>query len=114
MSVCAQVLSLGDDWSIHLKRGRVGGRLIRTQFFPFSLLLAYRQQISLTNGKQGLVPEEMSQTLMTNEKQGKTSRPQTLSSQPSFVFTGRNMDIPTENQRSPKTIETSRDPYLGL
>ncbi len=68
MSVCAQFLSLVDDWSIHLKRGKVVGFLIVPKF---SLLLAYRLQNSLTNGKQGLVPEEMFQTLLTNKKQGK-------------------------------------------
>jgi hypothetical protein len=45
MSVCAQFLSLGDDWSIHLKRSKVVGVLIVPKF---SLLLAYRLQNFLT------------------------------------------------------------------
>jgi hypothetical protein len=98
MSVCSEASSLGNDWSVHLQKGEVGDVILEHKF---SLLLAYRQQNSLTNGKQGLVPKEMDQTLLNNKKQGKTYRPLTLSRQPSFVFTGRKMVIPTENRRSP-------------
>jgi hypothetical protein len=37
----------------------------------FSMPLVYRLQILPANGKQGLVPEEMSQPLITNKKQEK-------------------------------------------
>jgi hypothetical protein len=37
----------------------------------FSQALAYRQPNLATNGKQGLVPEEIFQTLLTNKNQGK-------------------------------------------
>ncbi len=38
----------------------------------FSLVLDYRLQNLPANGKQGPVPEEMSQTLLTNKKQVKS------------------------------------------
>jgi hypothetical protein len=41
------------------------------RLIKFSLLLAYCLQNPLANGKQGLMPEEMSQTLLTNKKQEK-------------------------------------------
>jgi hypothetical protein len=61
----------------------------------FSLPLAYRLIKHTANEKQGPVPEEISQTLLTNKKQGKTTKytQLTLLSQPSFAFTGRNMFI---------------------
>jgi hypothetical protein len=42
------------------------------QLLVSSLPLAYRLQNPLANGKRGLVPEEMSQPLLTNKKQGKS------------------------------------------
>jgi hypothetical protein len=66
----------------------------------------YRLQSPPANEKQEPVPEEMSQTLLTNTKQEKTTKytPLTLPSQPSFVFTGRNKFISMENQKSPLKI----------
>jgi hypothetical protein len=51
------------------------GASLRVSALPFiskfSLTLAYRLQSLLANGKQGPVPEEMYQLLLTNKKQGK-------------------------------------------
>jgi hypothetical protein len=43
------------------------------------------------NGKQGLIPEEMSQTLLTNKKQENTDKytPLTLLGQPKLALTGK-------------------------
>jgi hypothetical protein len=56
------------------------------------MLLAYSWQNPPANGKRVTLPEEISQT----RKQGKNYTPLTLSSQPSFAFTGRNMFISME------------------
>jgi hypothetical protein len=58
----------------------------------FSLPLAYRLQNPTAKEKQGPVPEEISQTLLTNKKKGKTTKytqvtQLTLLSQHSFAFT---------------------------
>jgi hypothetical protein len=51
--------------------------------------------------KRGLVPEEVSQTPLTNKKQGKN----TNTPLPSFAFTGRNIFISMGNLGSPLKIE---------
>ncbi len=43
-----------------------------------------------TNGKKGPIPEEMSQTLLTNKKQGNWDMPQTLLIQQKLALTARN------------------------
>jgi hypothetical protein len=62
------------------------------------------------NRKQAPVPEEMSQTLLTNKKQGKITKHTllTLLSQAGFAYTGRIVFILKENLRSPlKNFKTS-------
>ncbi len=54
----------------------------------FSLLFAYCLQNPPANGKQEQVPEERSQTLLTNKKQGKNYAAHI--SQPSSAVTRRN------------------------
>jgi hypothetical protein len=74
----------------------------------FSLPLAHRLQNPPANGKQDPVSEEMSQTLLTNKKQGKNTKYCTRFthlSHPSFTFTGRKMFISIKNKRSPLKIE---------
>jgi hypothetical protein len=65
--------------------------------------LLHQLQNLTANGKQGPVSEEMSQTMLTNKKQGKMRlrTPLTLSSQPRRALTGRNTFILILNQRSP-------------
>ncbi len=58
------------DWLAAGASSRVSGVL--SIISKFSLPLAYRLQNPLANGKRGLVPEEMSQSLLTNKKQGKS------------------------------------------
>jgi hypothetical protein len=57
-----------------------------------ALPLAYRLQNPPANGRQGTMPEEMSLTLLTKKKQGKTSKYTlpTFLSKLSLAFTGRN------------------------
>jgi hypothetical protein len=60
------------------------------------LLLAYRLQILQPMGRKGPVPEGMTQTLLTNKKQGKNCRSQ------EFFYFNRKSEEPLEN------LETSR------
>ncbi len=61
-------------------------------------------------GKQGLILEEMSQTLMTNKKQGLT-----LLSQRKFAVTARNTFFAFyQSLDYLKKLKIGRVPYLGL
>jgi hypothetical protein len=61
------------------------------------------------NEKQGPLPEEISQILLTSKKKGNT--PLTLLTKSSFTFTGRNMFISLENRRSLYKILKPAKPY---
>jgi hypothetical protein len=66
------------------------------------LAVGVRSANSPANGKGGSVPEEMTQTLLTNKKQGKT-------------VAHKNFFISIENRRSPLKIwRPAANYYLGL
>jgi hypothetical protein len=74
-------------------------------------MLAYNLQNPPVNWKQGQVPEEMFQTLLTNKNQRNMTKYTPLISlrQPYFAFTERNVFI---IGKSPTKLKTGRDPYL--
>jgi hypothetical protein len=85
---------------------RVNGVLYR------KLLLAYRLQNPPANGKQGLVAGEMSQTLLINKKQRKTTKntPLTLLSisylTKEYVYFNEKLEEPLKN------LKTSYNSFL--
>jgi hypothetical protein len=56
----------------------------------------------------------MDQTLLTNEKQGKTSTPANTIKLPSFACTGRIWLFQRKNGGALKTFETGRAPSLSI
>jgi hypothetical protein len=64
------------------------------------LPLAYGLQNPPANGKQELLPAEMSRTLLTNKKQGKNYQVHAahIIKQPCFAFSRRNTFISIENR----------------